>query len=391
MRALVLVSDRPWPPITGSRVRNAYLWPAVRRLGVEVRMLGLDQGGGPATPDPSGVELFALDREPLLVRGMHALQYSYHEWPRSLSLARRVSRLLEEWRPDIVHAEELRMAAYLPEPRPAQRFIRTVTLHNVESDLLRQTGSTAIRLGRPVIEMLHRRSLLAFERRAVHAVDLALTYSASDLARYRELYPAARWGTTRNGTNASDITPAPQPREPKILLVGSLSYAPNVEGLLWFLDRVLPILPPEIKVTVAGSRASEAVKQRLVKSRVVFVDSPPDLKPLYAEHALSVVPLFRGSGTRTKILEALAHERAVISTSVGAWGLDLAAGEGLLLADDAASFAAQIRRLANAPVEREELAKRGRAAVLQRYDWPVVAADFVALWTACVSKTAQRP
>jgi glycosyltransferase involved in cell wall biosynthesis len=109
------------------------------------------------------------------------------------------------------------------------------------------------------------------------------------------------------------------------------------------------------------------------------------LKPLYAEHALSAVPLFRGSGTRTKILEALAHERAVISTTVGAWGLDLAAGEGLVVADEAESFAAQIRRLANAPAEREQLAKRGRAAVLKRYDWPVVAADFVQAWTTCAS------
>jgi glycosyltransferase involved in cell wall biosynthesis len=385
MRALVLVSDRPWPPITGSRVRNAHLWPAVRKLGVEVAMLGLDQGAEPAAHDTSGVELYALDREPLAVRAMHALEYSYHEWPRSLSLARRVSRLLEEWRPDVVHAEELRMAAYLPEPRPEQRFLRTLTLHNVETDLLRQTGSTAFRLGRPVIEWLHRRSLLGFERRAVHAVDLALTYSASDLKRYRELYPTARWGTTRNGTNASAVTPAPQAREPQILLVGSLSYAPNVEGLSWFLDRVLPRLPREIRVVVAGSRAPEVVKQRLLRSRVVFVDSPPDLAPLYAASAVCAVPLFRGSGTRTKILEALAHERVVISTTVGAWGLDLAAGEGLVLADDAESFAAQIRRLANAPGERGALAGRGRSAVLQRYDWAVVAKDFVAAWAATVT------
>jgi glycosyltransferase involved in cell wall biosynthesis len=388
MRALVLVSDRPWPPITGSRVRNAHLWPEVRRLGVEVKLLGLDQGAGPAAPDPSGVELHTLDREPLLVRTLHALEYSYHEWPRSLSLARRVSRLVDEWRPDVVHAEELRMAAYLPERRPGQRYCRTLTLHNVESDLLRQTGSTAFRLGRPLIEWQHRRSLRVFERRAVHTADLALTYSVSDLARYRELYPTARWGTTRNGTSASAVAPAPQPREPAVLIVGSLSYAPNVEGLQWFLDRVLPRLPREIRVTVAGSRAPEAVRQRLLKSRVVFVDSAPDLAPLYAAHAVSAVPLFRGSGTRTKILEALAHERVVISTTVGALGLDLEPGEGLALADEAETFAREIRRLAGAPAEREPLAKRGRAAVLERYDWSVVARDFVAAWTSCVEGRA---
>jgi glycosyltransferase involved in cell wall biosynthesis len=125
-----------------------------------------------------------------------------------------------------------------------------------------------------------------------------------------------------------------------------------------------------------------------MRSRVVFVDSPPDLAPLYAGSALCAVPLFRGSGTRTKILEALAHQRVVVSTTVGAWGLDLAAGEGLVLADDAESFATQVRRLASATGEREALAKRGRAAVLQKYDWPVVAADFVAAWTACASGRA---
>ncbi len=283
------------------------------------------------------------------------------------------------------------MAAYLPDrvltPAPV---VRSVTLHNVESDLLRQTGSTALRRGRTAIEAAHLASLRSFERRAVGAADLAFAYSAADLARYRELYPAVRWAETRNGTHASSITPAPQPGAPAVLLVGSLGYAPNVHGLYWFLDHVLPLLPRELRVTVAGSRAPEEVRRRLAASSVRFVDTPDDLAPLYAEHALAVVPVFQGSGTRGKILEALAYERAVVTTTPGAGGLELAEGEGYVLADDAERFAARIARLVAAPEERAALARRGRAAVLERYDWSTVAVDLITAWALCAAQRTDR-
>jgi hypothetical protein len=262
VKVLALLSDCPWPPNTGSRVRNAYLWPALERLGVEVRLLALDQGHGSIVRNHSAgagglveVEMFGLDREALPSRAWHALTRSYHQWPVSGALRRRVHEFMHGWHPDVIHAEELRMAAYLPDRRHLPRSLRTLTLHNVESDLLRQTGSTAVRHGRALVEAMHRASLARFERRAIRASDLAFAYSAADLARYRELVPRAHWAATRNGTHAAAITPVPPPAAPAVLLLGSLGYAPNVQGLFWFLDQVLPLLPPELPVTVAGSRA----------------------------------------------------------------------------------------------------------------------------------------
>jgi glycosyltransferase involved in cell wall biosynthesis len=276
------------------------------------------------------------------------------------------------------------MAAYLPaRGGGSARAVRTVTLHNVESDLLRQTGSTVIRTGRALIEAIHRASLARFERATVQAADLTFAYSGSDRARYSALYPEARWAATRNGTDAAAISPAPQPTTPAVLLVGSVGYAPNVHGLYWFLERVLPLLPSEITVTVAGSRAADDVRRRLARSAVRFEDSPADLAPLYAAHALSIVPVFQGSGTRGKILESLAHERAVVTTTPGVAGLELGEGEGYVVADDADRFAASVARLVASPQEREALARRGRAAVLERYSWSRVAADLLAAWAAC--------
>ena len=386
MKVLALLSDRPWPPTTGSRVRNAYLWPALQRLGVEVRLLALDQtgtlqAGTAAAAGGLDIELHLLDRDAWPLRAYHVLRHSYHQWPVSRSLRHRALELAASWRPDVVHAEELRMAAYLPATGNRVEWKRSVTLHNVESDLLRATGSTALVWGRRPVEALHRSSLAGFERRAVLGADLALAYSAADLARYRQIYPGATWRATRNGTQASAIEPPPPAATRSVLLLGSLGYTPNVQGLYWFLDYVVPLLPSDIVVTVAGSRAPGAVRRRLAGAPVRFVDSPSAVAPLYASHAIAVVPVFQGSGTRGKILESLAYERAVVTTTPGVAGLELAEGEGFVVADDPRTFAARTARLLSEPVERTALARRGRAAVLERYDWPVVARELLAAWS----------
>ncbi len=381
MRVLALVSDRPRPPITGPRVRNAHLWPALRRLGVEVKLLGLDQSGRGA-PDEDAEQL-PFARPARAVRAWQALRHSYHEWPRSSALAARAADLARDWRPDVVHAEELRMSAYLP-PRAAAVPLYSLTLHNVETDLQRMTSSSPTRLGAGLIDRVHARSLARFERRALERVDVAFAYSTLDRERYRTLYPdlAARICATRNGTDVAGITPAPQPTAPGVLLVGSLYYPPNVRGLFWFLEEVLPRLGPDLVVTVAGSHATAEVRARLAATRVRFADTPPDLAPLYAAHAISAVPLFQGSGTRTKILEALAHERLVVTTQIGAEGLELAEGEGWVLAEDAATFADRIRHFAGDVPARAAIARRGREAVRARYDWGVVAAELLGAWRA---------
>jgi glycosyltransferase involved in cell wall biosynthesis len=382
MRVLVLVSDRPTPPISGPRVRNAHLWPALRRLGVEVTLVGLDQSGSGAPHDD--VELLPFDRPARGVRVWQALRHSYHEWPRSSALAARAAELARDWRPDVVHAEELRMSAYLPPRAGGAPPLHSMTLHNVESDLQRVTGSSPIRVGAGLIDRVHARSLARFERRALERSDVAFAYSARDRERYRTLYPDldARLRATRNGADVAGVMPAPQPAQPGVLLVGSLYYPPNVRGLFWFLDEVLPRLPAALPVTVAGSHATADVRARLAASRVRFVDTPPDLAPLYAAHAISAVPLFQGSGTRTKILEALAHERLVVTTRIGAEGLELAEGEGWVLAEDAATFAEQILRYAGDGAARAAIARRGREAVRSRYDWGVVAAELLDAWRA---------
>jgi glycosyltransferase involved in cell wall biosynthesis len=390
MRMLVLISDRPCPPVTGTRVRNFYLWPAAERLGVELKVLGTDlnRDTEPAASFPGiDAEFYRCARAPFAARAWRVLTRSYHESPRSAELARRVDEVTASWQPDVIHAEELRMAYYLPGVRGRQVKARqSVTFHNVESDLFTTIGSPPVRFGRPLVTRVHLGSLRRYEARAVARTDVRFAYSEHDRARYAQLFPDARWSVTRNGTNALGIQPAPQPTEPKLLLVASWSYAPNRAGLAWFLEAVAPALVPSAAITVAGSGADNALRRQLADHHVRFVDTPIDLKPLYDEHAVVVVPLLEGSGTRGKILEALGHERLVVTTPKGAEGLDLRDGEGVVIASTADALAARINEALASFETRAASARRGREAVIERYDWSVVAAELRKAWDdACGS------
>ena len=389
MKVLALIGDRTNPPITGTRVRNDNLWPEVARAGVELKVLGLDLDRAVEPPRLRDLdaEFFRFTRAPLPVRVGSAYARTWHEYPISRDLIRRVDEVAASWKPDVIHAEELRMGRYLPGTRGRRGpWAQSVTLHNVESRLYRAIGSPGVPVGKALSRRLHRWTLGRFERRVVRSVDVAFAYSSHDRAIYEAELPGPVWAETRNGAAVRDLVPAPQPEEPGLLLVASWSYAPNVTGLLWFLDEVAPGLPAGARITVAGSRASASLRERLAAAGVIFIDTPIDLAPLYARNAVVVVPVLEGSGTRGKILEALAHERVVVTTAKGPEGLDLAPGEGLVIADGAGPFTRALTEVMMAPVSRAAIARRGREAVLARYDWSFVAGGLVEVWARCTSR-----
>ena len=110
-------------------------------------------------------------------------------------------------------------------------------------------------------------------------------------------------------------------------------------------------------------------KRLAEREGVVVTGRVPEIKPYFAEATVFVVPLRIGSGTRLKILEALAMGKAIVSTSVGAEGLDLKDGEEIFIADEPNAFADAVTRLLTDPALRRRIGENGRARVEQDYDW----------------------
>lgn len=161
----------------------------------------------------------------------------------------------------------------------------------------------------------------------------------------------------------------------RLLFVGTMNYPPNEDAALYFVDHILPLVMariPETTLAIVGLNPSARIRA-LHDGRRIFVHANvPDVAPFVRESTLSVVPLRVGGGTRLKILESLALGTPVLSTGVGAEGLNLVPGQHLLLADNPAQFAAEAVRLLREPGLRHDLIEAGRARVVERYLWTAI-------------------
>jgi glycosyltransferase involved in cell wall biosynthesis len=207
---------------------------------------------------------------------------------------------------------------------------------------------------------------------AAHAVVATSDIDASRLAK---MAPDATVHVIPNSVDCEDFAPVRAATGGTTLFFsGTLSYAPNVDGLNWFVAEVLPRLrghfgkdlPP---IVVAGADPSPELAQRLAFAGIELHANPPSMLPLLAGAAVVFVPLHSGSGTRLKILEAMAAGRAVVSTGKGAEGLTLSPGFDILIADDPDRFTSAIVKLFENTKLRTELGGRASQTIENRYDW----------------------
>lgn len=186
-----------------------------------------------------------------------------------------------------------------------------------------------------------------------------------------------------NVVRAPETAPALPERPPhSILFVGGLDYAPNRDAVAWLAREIVPALhqvqTPPWKLLIVGAGGPTLLARLGARDpRIVAYDTVPDVAPLLARARAVVVPLRAGGGTRIKILEALAHARPVVATSLGAEGLELERGADLLIGDSTSEIVEHLARL----IRDDELAVRigaaGRARVLAAYS-PTALAEALA-------------
>ena len=173
-----------------------------------------------------------------------------------------------------------------------------------------------------------------------------------------------------------DFTTAGEPSHSQpdahLIYIGSMDWYPNEDAVTFFADEVLPNIHeklPNVQFSAVGGNPSPRVQTLAENPRILVTGRVPEIKPYFARATVFVVPLRIGSGTRLKILEALAMGKAVVSTTVGAEGLDLVDGEEILIADEPAAFAAAVLRLLTDASLRRKIGENGRARVERDYDW----------------------
>ena len=146
-----------------------------------------------------------------------------------------------------------------------------------------------------------------------------------------------------------------------MVFLGSMDWMPNIDGVTWFAREVLPLIRakrPDCTLAIAGRRpAAEVSRLAEGDSRIKVTGTVPDVRPWLFGSLVSIVPLRIGGGTRLKIYEAMAAGTPVVSTAVGAEGLDISDGDNIYLADSPGDFAERCLRLLANAAERERLSR----------------------------------
>lgn len=160
-----------------------------------------------------------------------------------------------------------------------------------------------------------------------------------------------------------------------LVFVGSMDWMPNVDGITWFFEEVFPLIRerrPETTAAVVGRTPPKSLSKYPAK----ITGTVPDVRPYLWGSKVSIVPLRVGGGTRLKIYEAMAARVPVVSTTIGAEGLEAVDGRDLLLGDTPQQFAAQCLRLLSDRELRDSLVDSAARQVADRFSWEHVARVF---------------
>lgn len=170
----------------------------------------------------------------------------------------------------------------------------------------------------------------------------------------------------------------------QLLFCGSLDYDPNIDGLHWFYSEVWPLIKttdPSIRFTIIGRNAGTTRYQALKEDKSIdFIGEVDEVKEYYYKSSLAIVPLRKGSGTRLKILEAMSLGTPIVSTSIGAEGINCSNNSNIILADDAGSFAAAVVDLLNDKQKAEFLRINARKLIDDSYGWDALGRNLAAVF-----------
>lgn len=398
MNILFLSRWFPWPPNNGAKLRIYHLLRMLSKSHSITLLAFADQGDETARAQPtpltamcSSVEVVA--HKPFEPTSRRALGGLFSATPRSAvdmfspEMAAKTTDHLANNSCDLIIASEWDMAAY------SDLFGDTPALfEELEVGLLYQkyaaAESTLAKVRHGLSWLKHRRYLI----RLLNRFDACTVVSEGELELVRQIAPHFNDVTViPNGIEVDPDFAPPTKRPDTLIFTGSFRYQPNYDAMLWFLDRVFPLIlqdRPQVELFITGDHAGLPLPEVPNVHLTGFVD---DIRTEVASAAISIAPLLSGGGTRLKILEAMALQTPVVATTKGAEGIAAEHGRDLMIADEPGDFAGAVLRLFDDPARRRELAQNGRRLVAQRYDWAVVEPPFLALINRLGRHTQTRP
>jgi polysaccharide biosynthesis protein PslH len=384
MQILFVATNLPIPPDSGQSIRGLSIIRALASSGHKLTFISFASKNRPSNLNPlpsfcDGIEL--LDRE---MRNL-TLQPNYGERLKSLLKLRcysierfrsalmreRIQAQLRQAKYDLIICDAVYGLVNIPET-PVPILLNT---HNVEYVILRRYARMEKNPVKKYYALAESKLMHLAERKACRQIAGAMVCSGLDREIFQQLRPDLPVSVVPNVVDTDSIRPENPERiaenSPVLLFQGVMDWYPNRDAVKFFTQRIFPAIRaeyPAVRFIVAGRNPpNDFVAGFRSAPNIEFTGTVPDMRPYLASATVIVVPLRLGGGTRIKILEACAAGKPVVSTSIGAEGLDLEPRTEIIVADDPADFARSVVSLLHEPAKCAALAKSGRAAVVERY------------------------
>ena len=392
MRILWVKADKLLPVQNGGNIRTYHV---LRYLSARHELTFYSYYGGTPDPDyerelqrqlPGAVAVCTGKRE--LSGAARGLDYLSHLSAHPPYAVRRfadakVRKQLQGWfreqRFDVAVCDFLDAAVNFP---GSLNIPSVLFQHNVESEIWRRHAATADNPAKKMMYRMEFRKMLRYERAVVCKFQHVIAVSENDRALMTKWVDGDRVTVVPTGVDLAEYRPHPaafdaNPSAPLITFVGAMDWEPNVDGVEYFCSEVWPLITaevPQARLRIVGRNPDRRVQKWASDSIEVTGRVPSVVEHLHQSTAV-IVPLRIGGGTRLKIYEAMATAKAVVSTTVGAEGLDVHHGHDIMLADDARSFAQAVIMLLRDPELRRRYEKAA-AETAARYDWPAIGERF---------------
>ena len=387
MRILFFSITVPFPATDGGRIRVLNLLEQLARTE-QITFLALQ-----TTPEDQsgidyltglGIDCHLVERSPSLpsvtmdtvIRAITKRQPVTVSRYYSSKLEKLFHQLLDQKKIDLIHYEMFHAAQYsLPTKIPT-----LLSTQNIDSYIWKRLAKETKNPVKKLIYWTQAKAFSRCERESYGEFSAATCVSANDQELLNRSCPQLPVHVIANGVDLDLYQVSEVIEEPETLIfTGSMDWYPNEDAVTFFLKSILPHVRqsyPNVRMLVVGQHPTDKLRQMVelanTNSEVIITGRVDDVKPYINRASVYVVPLRIGGGTRLKILEALALRKAVVSTTIGAEGLNLVDQQEIVLADQPDQFARAVIELLDDAQRRRSLGEKGRERVEKNYGWPAI-------------------
>jgi polysaccharide biosynthesis protein PslH len=385
MKILQLTNKIPYPPKDGGAIATLNLSRGLAQLGHDVDILGMNTSKHYTDLEKLPAELTRLiqffdvkiDTGINFMAAFKNLLFSKYPYNAerffSESFSQALIARLKEKKYDVIQLEGLYLAYYIDVIRQNSDALIALRAHNIEHEIWeRATMQEKSALKRWYLRKLARR-IKAFKIEVLNRYDLLIPITDRDASQFASFGNNKPVQVVPVGYELSNIVPRREKISfPSVFFIGTLDWFPNQEGLLWFLEHVWSKLlerNPGLKFHIAGRNAPSWLKARFGKyANVRFFGEIENAFDFMNSHAIMIAPLFSGSGMRVKIIEGMAMGKTIVTTTIGAEGIDVKPGQNIIIEDNPVQFMLRIDQLIKDPVLFEKIGGNAIRFVRNHFD-----------------------